>query len=262
MMLIVDSNEKATNPKVFQSLERNFSNVIVANLNAGDINIPLDDGSVLAIERKTPNDFLSSIADGRIFEQAECMAQNAKYSAFIVTGYFTYSEKSDMVMIEGEKTNWKGSSVRAVMRVIQYSGCVIEFCPPSRICQIISELYMTVNKPDERRGIQKKRIITFPPVDKRVQFLAQLPGIGLDTAESVLQFAGMMDSNADEYGYGTIAGALEWITIMSGVDKDARPKNWGPNRILNVRKFFGLESSQYIGVSAEEGSNLNDHEEK
>lgn len=249
MIVLVDSNEKATNPKVVKSIESKFSNVIVTTLPSGDVNIPLDDGGVLAIERKTCNDFLSSIADGRIFEQVENMAQNAKYSAFIVTGYFTYGEKNDMCFIEGKQTNWKGSAVRAVMRVIQYSGCVLEFCPATRYTDMIAELYSTVNKPDERRGIQKHRIITFPPIDERVEFIAQLPGVGLKLSESLLKFSHCEMADNDEYG--TVADAISWITLMGRVEKSNRPKGWGAEKILTLRKFFGLKPNEYIDVLEE-----------
>lgn len=252
MILIVDTNEKATNKKVVKELEKCFSQVIVTTLIAGDVNVPLDDGSLLAIERKTPNDFLASIADGRIFEQVERMAQNAKYSAIIVTGYFTYGEKNDMVYIDGEQTNWKGPAVRSTMSLIQYSGCALIFCPPTRYPSQIAELYNTVNKPDERRGIKKHRIITFPPVDERVEFIAQLPTIGLKLSESLLKFAGMMDNNADEEGYGSIIGALHWLSIMGGISQKERPKGWGPEKILTQRKFLGLAPSGYIAEIKED----------
>lgn len=268
MLLIIDENEQTNNPEIVLFIKRSFSNVIVTSLphrehggikvTAGDINIPLDDGSILAIERKTPEDFLSSIASRHIFHQVEVMANNAKFSAIIVTGAFTYGKRDDMCYIrfsdtdEGRtETNWSGVSVRAAIASIQYSGCPVIFCPPSRYCQTISELYTLVNKPSEHQSIKKNRIITFPPVDERVEYLAQFPGIGLKHADSLLKFAGMMDSNADEDGYGTISSALHWMTILSHMDKDVRPAGWGPLKILNTRKFLGLASNQYIKVEEE-----------
>lgn len=254
MMLIVDTNEKATNPKVVAELEKNFSQVIIANLNSADINIPLDDGSVLAIERKTPSDFLSSISDGRLFHQAELMSKQAKYCAIIITGRFIYGDKDDMAYIKDEdgkveKTNWRGSSVRASMIVLQYSSVPVIFCPPKKFCQTISELYNTVNKPDERQAVRKKRIITFPPVDEGVEFIAQIPGVGLKLAESLMLFAGKMEGKEDDYG--SVATALHWLSILVQIDKAERPAGWGPAKILNARKFFGLDSNQYIAMPKE-----------
>ncbi len=260
MILIVDQNEKATNPKIVSSLENHFSKVIISNLKCGDVNIPMDDGSVLAIERKAPYDFLASIADGRIFEQVESMALHAKYSAFIVTGKFTYTDKSDMCCIEGENTNWKGSAVRATMTVIQFSGCPIIFCPESKYAEMIAELYNTVNKPDERRGIRKNRIITFPPVDNRVQLMAQFPGIGLKLAESAMHWVKVMENDTSEDEYPSIALTFHWLSIMAQIDKGSRPEGWGAKKILTFRKFMGLSSNQYIGVISENENNQIDTE--
>jgi ERCC4-type nuclease len=267
MILIVDQNEKDMNPDVVSSLKKNFSNVIIANLphheyggikvTSGDINIPLDDGSLLAIERKTPPDFLGSIPDRHIFNQVETMAKHAKYSAVIVTGGFTYGQKDDMCYIlkqDGERdiTNWNGKDVRGAITAIQYSGCPVIFCPSSRYCQTISELYTTVNKPDVHQAIVKRRIITFPPVDDRVQFIAQLPGVGLKSAESLMKWVRMMEGDiTTEDEYCSIALALHWITIMVQIDKGSRPAGWGATKILTIRKFLGLESNQYLGLNSE-----------
>lgn len=254
MLLIIDPNEKATNPKVVADLQKSFSHVIVSKsrLKAGDVNLPLDDGNLLAIERKTPSDFLNSIVDGRIFEQVENMAKYSKYSAFIVTGRFLYKDKSDDVVIElgeGEtetRDRWKGSSVRNAITVLQYSGCPVIFCPPHKYAMMISELYTLVNKPSERQAVRKNRIITFPPVDERVQFIAQLPHIGLTLAQNIMEFTNTMDGGK-EGECGDICSALQYITIMMTIDKASRPVGWGHGKVLTVRKFLGLASDEYLG---------------
>lgn len=267
MLLIVDKNEKDVNKAVFNQLTKHFSKVIVANLphreyggisvTAGDINIPLDSGDILAIERKTPNDFLNSIPNRHIFNQIEVMAQNAKYSALIITGKIEYTDKTDIVIADGIRTDergkgWSGRSVRAVLNLIQGSGCPIIHCPANKYPQMIEEVYSTFNKPPEHQGIDKRRIITFPPVDERVERLCKfMPGVEFVLADRLLKFAGMMDNNADEEGYGNVASALHWATILSGVAKSERPKGWGPHKILTVRKFLGLASNQYIGINSE-----------
>lgn len=252
--IIVDKSEKSSAPHIVESLSKYFK-VISANLphriygnkkiTAGDINIPLDDGTVLAIERKTGSDLLNSIKERHILNQVEVMHTHAKWCAVIVTGKISYSP-NDMVIVDKRETEWGGASVRALLDTIQFSGCAVRFCPETEYPLMVREIYDLASKPDKHRGLVKNRIITFPPVDERVQFLAQLPGIGLETAESLLQFAGMMDKNADGDGFGTLVSALHWMSILSGVDQDSRPKNWGGKKILTTRKFFGLASDEYI----------------
>lgn len=273
MILILDKNEVDVNKEVLSNLKKHFTNVVIANLphheyggisvTAGDINIPLDDGSILSIERKTPSDFLGSIPNRHIFNQVEVMAQHAKYSAIIVTGHFSYTHKTDMVKADNILTEWNGKSVRAVINAIQFSGCPIVFCPADEYCNMIVEIYNLVNKNDKHQGVIKNRIITFPPVDARVEFLAQLPGVGLVMAESILKFAGMMDENADSDGYGTVAGALHWISILVQIDKDSRPQGWkSANKILTHRKFMGYKSNQYLAINSEKQEMMNDNKEK
>ena len=52
-------------------------------------------------------------------------------------------------------------------------------------------------------------------------------------------------------GYGSIASALHWMSILSQIDKDSRPAGWGAAKILTQRKFLGLASNQYIGLNEE-----------
>jgi ERCC4-type nuclease len=251
MIIIVDKNEEATSKSTVDSLRKHFSHVRVGNLKAGDINIPLDDGCLLAIERKAPHDFLASIADRRIFEQAESMAVIAKYSAFIVTGKFIYHEKTDDVWVDGRKTNWRGTSVRSVITLLQYSGCALIFCPVKEYARQVEELYSTVNKPEMRKGLKQRRIVTWPPVDERVNMLASIAGIGLMRAESLLKFAKVEIEDGDDE-YGTLGMALHWATIMNMVPKTERPKGWGYKTVLNVRKLLGLKPNEYIGINKED----------
>jgi len=260
MYVIVDENENTQAPHIVDSLRKLFKNIIVTSLphrdfgstkiTAGDLNIPLDDGSILAIERKTVDDFLGSISNRHLLNQVETMHAHAKFCAIIITGKMSFSS-IDKVISDKRITDWDGASIRALLDVIQYSGCAIRYCPVSEYSMMVKEIYDVVNKPSEHRGIVKNRIVTFPPIDKRVQFIAQLPDVGLESAESLLQFAGMMESNADEEGYGRIADALHWMSIMSQIDKDSRPVNWIGKRILTNRKFFGLKSNEYIKIESE-----------
>lgn len=259
-LILEDKSEKSSAPNVHKALVKFFPKVRPVNLphvkhggekvTAGDLNIPLDDGSLLAIERKTVNDFLSSIKKRHIFHQIEVMASKAKFSAVIVTGVLSFTNITDMAKADGQETGWKGVSVRAVIDEIQYSGCPVRFCPTTQYCQSILEIYNLVNG-ERSGGVYKNRIFTFPPVDERIQFLAQLPGVHLKLADNILTFAGKMDGNADELGYGTLAGALHWISILTQIHPEERPKGWGKEKILTQRKFLSLAPNEYFAIVKE-----------
>ncbi len=263
MIVLTDTNELATSPKTIARLKEYFGkeNVIVCNITkyagvtAGDVNVPLDDGTILAIERKTPTDFLSSIT-GHLQDQVEAMSRHAKYYSVIVTGSIQYG-MNNTVLADHEITGWKANDVRGLVRAIQFAGCSIEYCPEDSYPMVIEEIYKTVNKPDEHQRLRRNRIITFPPLDERIQILAQFPGgakmkLGIKSATSLLKFAGTMDKNADEDGYGTLASAVHWATILVQIDQGSRPSGWSANKILTFRKMWGLASNEYIGVIAEE----------
>ena len=250
MLLLVDRNEATTAKPVVKRLKERFKKVIIKKLEAGDVNIPLVDGELLAVERKEAHDFLASIADGRLFDQVERMAQFAKYSAIVITGKMSYTSTGG-VKVDGKETNWKASSVRGARRAVQLSGCIVEDCPPEMYPDVLYELYVTCNKPDKRQAIRQRRIVTFPPVDARVETLALFPGIGLKRAESMLQFVKSGLDNSDD-PYGRLSDALERITTLAMVDKDLRPEGWGPASIMNVRRLLQLQPNECMTVHMED----------
>ena len=258
MIIVVDKSEQDTSPSTIENLKHTFPNLLIANLphrqhgntkvTAGDINIPLDDGNVLAIERKTVSDLLGSIPNRHVMNQIEVMHSHAKFVALIITGKLRYSV-TDMVMDDKRTTEWNGRDVRSLLRKIQLSPAIVEFCPEHEYANMVMEIYKTVTNIDNLPKTYKNRIVTFPPVDERVQFLAQLPSVSLVRAMSLLNFAGMMEGvKPDEDGntFGTVAQALHYMSILSHFDKDTRPEGWGSQTILTNRKFIGLASDTYF----------------
>jgi len=255
MIIIVDINEstadknsRAEKEKYVKLLQKSFSNVISANTKI-DVQVRLGNGENLAIERKNPFDFLASIADGRLERQIEYMHSKAKFVAVIVTGKLNWA--NEYVYADEEKTNWKSVSVRGMVRTIMLSGTMIDYCPPSRYAEQINEIIQTCSR-DHGRMFIKRRIVTFPPLDERVQILANFPGISVTLAERVLIWAKVMNgdkSKADDYA--SLASTLHWISIMTQIDKASRPTGWGTAKILTVRKMLGLSSNEYIGVNSE-----------
>jgi len=243
MIILVDSNEQAMAPKTVEQLTAQFKNVMVTKLQSGDVNIINEEGKTFMVERKTVNDLLASIADGRLFEQVERMS-TANWSAIVVTGHLTYNEY-DMAIADGSETNWRGISVRNAIAACEWSGCPVIFTSVANYGNTVRELFEFIQKPAAHTQFRKNRYITFPPIEQSVEILAQFPGIGVKRAETMMLFVGV---NGE---YGTLAGALEWLTLCRAMPDNRRPEGWGNKILATVCGALGLNSDEYIVIKKE-----------
>lgn len=253
-MLMVDINEKATNPKQFSILEKAYPKLVLGNLMFGDINAILDNGSLLSIERKKVEDFLASIADNRVFKQVEEMSNGSQYYGIIMIGSLEFSPEDDVVIANGRKTNWKGSAVRAAMFALQWSGCPIAYInSPTLLPQTINEFVNICEKPKEHLHLKHNRIITFPPVDQRVQILASLfPSVGMKRAQSLLEFTAEMEGVEEEgEKYGKLSSAISYATLMPLIPRKKRPEGWGDSLVATIRTILGLKDDEYLDIVKE-----------
>jgi ERCC4-type nuclease len=272
MFIIIDQNEgidrnkikkgvkeKKTlaNARAMARLKGYFGEIEFAELTCGDINIILDDGKLLAIERKRPGDFLGGIASGRVFRQVENMAKNAAWSCIVLEGVFSF-DKNDMAVIpiyseddgkivRWESTEWKGASVRGAMYAIQWSGCPIIMVDPISIPKVVHDIAIFCSKPAEHaQSLGRRRIVSFPPITLPEEIISALPGVGLKRARALLEFT--KRKNINEERVPSLGEALSWASMLNLIDKGSRPEGWGKTTILNVRVALGLEMGEYLTV--------------
>lgn len=246
MIIIADSNEQAMSPETISNLRTIFPNLSVSSLSCGDLNAILDDGSKLAIERKEIHDFLNSIGDGRVFSQVENMATGAKYYAIIIEGYIGFTS-DDMVLVNGEETNWKGVSVRGALFSIQWSGCPVTFAPKGYYAFAVNEMINLVSKDDQHLQKIHRRIITFPPIDIEIDILTAFPDIGLKRAMALFDYIGGKTENP------TLAEAICWGAAFPLIKGESRPTGWGNKIVDKFRKTLGLRENQYLEIKEENG---------
>ncbi len=79
--IIIDHREKNEIINILKNLEKG-AEIEVKNLSVGDFILSKD----VVIERKTINDFLSSLIDKRLFEQARELKHNFKKPLFLIEG--------------------------------------------------------------------------------------------------------------------------------------------------------------------------------
>jgi len=109
--VVVDSREASKNKKIVDELRRRGVTVAVAALNAGDYYLlSAGNGSPILVERKTVLDFVNSIRDNRIWDQAkrlrEAAASDGAKPVILLEGWLGLVEK---------KTKWR---ITAVLRII------------------------------------------------------------------------------------------------------------------------------------------------
>lgn len=246
-----------SNQRAVERFKNYFGEIQFAELACGDINVILDNGKLLAVERKRPNDFLGSIASGRLFRQVENMAQNAAWSCVIVEGLFMF-DKNDMAMIpvyskddtkiiKYEETNWRGASVRGAMYAIQWSGCPIITVEPTAVPRVVHNLASFCMKPAEHaQALGRKRIVTFPPITLPEEIVSALPGVGLKRARALLEFAQKQNDNKERVM--SLAETLSWASMLRLIDAKSRPEGWGDKTITNVRTALGLVMGEYLVI--------------
>lgn len=253
MVILVDSREPSD---VIDLLRRDWPALTVMALQSGDFSAPLPTG-LLLIERKTVSDLLGSIADGRLFTQAQALAQNARWPLLVIHGSLLYNH-DDMVIADGKETRWRGLSVRNALRACQWAGCPIEYAGSAKYDynRCIKEAIALATKPDhahyDRQKTRKPPIDFFPHATakrERIEFIAGMPGIGPTRARALIEWVDNDNGEGGKGDSGSPAEALEYITGLATFPNFERPPDWGTVSINAVRQFLGLPQGYYLKVT-------------
>ena len=234
--VIADSRE----PGWVQQMKLNGVPVAVDTLPAGDVQLFLDDGQVLLVERKVSGDFLGSIADGRLFDQASRLVEsrisdqlNGKpisvWPYLIITGTLRPSGK-DLVITDRGETAWDWESVNSAILTLQEMGVFVGFARDDDDFE--RALLALGNRKREDVKIMPARQSYL--VSQQALFLMGIPGIGEERSTRVLEWAG-----------GNLTNALIGLTdlsLSSPVSKSLRS---------SIRHFFGLNDGTILDIKAE-----------
>jgi ERCC4-type nuclease len=131
---MIDSRE----PSWVQSLTFGGIPTVVQQLDAGDVHAVTDDGCVLMIERKTPDDFLNSLQDERLFPQLTRLVENrldeqavqgklTTWPYLMITGQFE-RDSHGKIVTPGRQTNWSWDAIQGALLTIQEMGVFVVQC--------------------------------------------------------------------------------------------------------------------------------------
>ncbi|GAB6944698.1 ERCC4 domain-containing protein [Vulcanisaeta sp. JCM 14467] len=174
-VIIVDSREYETAEEVVKWIKRLGCSVVPRKLDIGDYVLPNDAG----VERKRAMDFISSIVDGRLFEQGRELLR-AYGKAYVV--------------VEGDL--WRALSRRDVHRhsvlgalsMLVDMGIKVLYTPDEEGTAYVLK---SLAEKAGGRGIKAVPIKRSETIrDFQIQFLSSLPGIGPRRAEALLRTFG------------------------------------------------------------------------
>ena len=173
--IIVDSREYETAEEVIKWVKRLGCSVVPRKLDIGDYVLPNNVG----IERKRAMDFISSIVDGRLFEQGRELIRAFSRAYVVVEG--------DLWKALGRREIHRHSILGALSTLIDMGIRVIYTPDEEGTAYIMKSLIeRSGNKGIKAIPVKKGETIR----DAQIQFLSSLPGIGPRRAEALLRAFG------------------------------------------------------------------------
>jgi ERCC4-type nuclease len=224
--VMIDSRE----PKWIRELKFGGVPTMVATLDCCDLHIVCDDNEILVIERKTPEDFLGSLKDGRLFAQVAKMREKSRWCYVLITGQFECG-RDENVITESRVTGWDWAAVQGALLSIQETGVFVQHCAGD------SDFEQAVMRLANR---SRSEIMWLPPardpkiINGSLGVLTAFPNIGIETAQKILEHC------------GSVAWALVEIT-----DGGKVPGVGDVTRNL-VRRTLGLHKDDELIIQAKE----------
>lgn len=214
--VMIDQRE----PQWVQQLTFGGVSTTVTLLEFGDVWAATDDGALLAIERKTSDDLLNSLKDGRLFTQLAGLRGVSEYAYLFICGSITRGPDGK-VITDGRQTGWNYQSVQSAILTAQELGCYVVYTSDDHFEATVAGLGLR-----NRGEIRAKPARKFIQLDPGEQMLAALPGIGLERVDALMNV------------YTTPAYALCAITDTSLTTE--RIPGIGPLTKANVRRALGI----------------------
>lgn len=219
-IITIDSNEHSHHPEHKTKFEEMGALCQVKSLDY-DFRVICPDGAILAIERKTPRDFLDSIKDRRLFNQVGGLVAGGQWAYVVIEGLFLpYDGYAWVCGKEGyqhEQTNWSWHSLQGALLSIQEMGCAIVYDPDfhGAVKRLVNRSRGDVKIVPRRDGYV---------FSEQESTLMTLPGIGSKKAQAYLK------------QFGTLGNAIMQLcaeSIASDID------GWGKKSAQKLHDYFG-----------------------
>ena len=253
--VMIDSRE----PQDIQKLTFGGVPTTITALDHGDLMAVCDDGNLLLVERKTPDDLLGSLADGRLFVQLAQMREQTLWSYLVITGELSRSPNNKVITNRGE-TGWSWHSVQGALLEAQEIGIMVT--QAANDLDYENCIIRLGNRSRERE------LPLVPPRLPRIlsiqeSIVASLPGIGIERLGAVMDYVGNspvwalvaltdMTSNVPGIGQGikqrirNALGLADDVQLVLSTDETGKEK-LETVRLQNVEENIGTT----IGIQTE-----------
>lgn len=178
-MITVFADDRENSSGIIEEIKDNKVRVKLKRLEVGDFLI----SDRVVVERKTGNDFIQSIIDGRLFTQAEELVDNFEKPIIIVEGNF-YGIR-----------NIHENALRGAI-----SALVLDFGIPVIQTQDLFDTAALIAYLAKREQTESKRSVRLQgkkrkmPLEKQQQFIVEsLPGVGPNLAKNLLKQFGSIE---------------------------------------------------------------------
>jgi len=187
--LIIDSNERGS---LCESIERR---AVKIGLNI--VRQPLVVGDYLlggaCVEAKSIPDLFQSSHSGHLWRQLDNM--DANYERFFLVVHGTIDKYVAMAKKNGKRITYsrvQNELTGTIARIMSDFDCQVFYTPhTSEAAMFITKLHDKLHKPASKHGAQGLRRVASN--DIRLDVLLSIPGIGLETAEKMLEKCGNIE---------------------------------------------------------------------
>jgi len=190
MQLVIDSREAV----LFDNcrLIANELKIEKKMLALGDAEINYDDTTVAIVERKTVNDLLSSIKDGRYREQSYRLSNLYKTVYYFIEGAITTHDHQTVYSAIFSLSALKGFSVIRTMDVKETSkflvGLSLKCSKSSELCRPETTAAAAATDANEYCNVVKKiKKDNITPANFGQIVLSQIPGVSDKSATSIIK---------------------------------------------------------------------------
>lgn len=233
--ILIDSRE----PTWIQNLKFGGIPTSILELPSGDVQAVTDDGHVLSIERKTPDDLLNTLREERLFPQMARLAemrldqalsnQSITYWPYLVITGSLAADKNGHLITERGETGWSHAAVWGALLNVQEMGVFVVLCNGDADFE---RCVLGLGKRERTavQNIQPARPGNLLGIGHAL--LASLPGIGTETASKILAWAGGIPAHA-------LAGLVD-LEIEAPVGESLRKR---------ARQALGLRDKQILDLN-------------